>query len=495
VNVFRSLNQQYIAGVWRDGTSAKRWIDRNPYSGEPITEFKLASKTDIDEAYRSAQTAQKHWEAVNPYEKRDILESALAYINQHEADITDIIIDELGGTRLKAFFEIALVKNIIREAATYPLRMVGRIYPSPVDGKENRLYRVPAGVVSVISPFNFPFFLTMRSVAPALGAGNGVVLKAHEDTAITGGSLVAKIFEQTAIPKGLLNVVLFDLQEVGDYFIEHPIPRIISFTGSASVGRHIGGVAGKHLKKAILELGGNSAIIVLPDADMDLAINAAIFSRFTHQGQICMSANRVLVHRSLYRQFLDGYVRRVSKLKVGDPRDPQTAIGPLINQRQVKTLSEMIDKAVAEGARPVLRGEVKGACMGPTVFADVKPEMEIAKEEMFGPAVCIMPFDSTEEAIEIANNSAYGLSGAVHTKDVEAGAEVAKRIDSGMVHVNDGTINDEPLVAFGGEKHSGVGRLNGKWALEEFTTLKWVSVQHKPRQYPFDEIFAAQAKA
>ena len=495
MSVFRSLNQHYIGGVWRDGSSSKCWVDRNPYTGEAITEFRLANKIDIDEAYRSAQNAQKEWEAVNAFEKRDILESAIAYINQHEAEITDIIIEELGGTRLKAFFEISLVKNIIREAATYPLRMVGRIYPSPVDGKENRLYRVPAGVVSVISPFNFPFYLTMRSVAPALGAGNGVVLKAHEETAITGGTLVAKIFEQTAIPKGLLNVLLFDLGEVGDYFIEHPIPRIISFTGSASVGKHIASIAGRELKKAILELGGNSAIIVLPDADLDLAINAAIFSRFTHQGQICMSANRVLVHRSVYQRFLDGYVQRVSKLKVGDPRDPQTAIGPLINERQVKSLSQMIDRAVAGGAKAVLRGKVEGSCIGPTVFAEVNADMEVAKEEMFGPAVCIMPFDSTDEAVEIANQSAYGLSGAIHTQDVELGAEIAKRIDSGMVHVNDGTINDEPLVAFGGEKHSGVGRLNGKWALEEFTTLKWVSVQHKPRQYPFDQIFAAQAKA
>jgi aldehyde dehydrogenase (NAD+) len=495
MNPFRQLNQHYIGGAWRDGSSSKRWTDRNPYSGEPIAEFKMAGKADIDDAYRAAQQAQREWEAVNPFEKRDILESALAYINDHEADITDIIIDELGGTRLKAFFEIGLVKNIIREAATFPLRMVGRIYPSTVDGKENRVYRVPAGVVSVISPFNFPFFLTMRSVAPALGAGNGVVLKAHEETAITGGTLVARIFENTKIPKGLLNVVLFDLGEVGDYFLEHPIPRIISFTGSAAVGKHIGGVAGRHLKKAILELGGNSALIVLPDADLELAINAAIFSRFTHQGQICMSANRVLVHRSVYQKFLDSYVQRVSKLKVGDPRDPQTAIGPLINQRQVKALAQMIEKGIAAGATPVLRGKIEGNCIGPTVFTGVKPNMEIAKEEMFGPAVCVMPFDTAEEAIAMANDSDYGLSGAIHTRDVELGAEIAKRIDSGMVHVNDGTINDEPLIAFGGEKGSGIGRLNGKWALEEFTTLKWVSVQHQPRQYPFDQIFTTDAKA
>jgi aldehyde dehydrogenase (NAD+) len=206
-----------------------------------------------------------------------------------------------------------------------------------------------------------------------------------------------------------------------------------------------------------------------------------------------MSANRVLVQRSVHDAFLKKYVERVSKLKVGDPREPDTAIGPLINSNQVQALERMVQKGIAEGAKPVLRGKVQGNCVGPTVFTEVKPNMTIAKEEMFGPAVCIMPFEEVDDAVQLANDSAYGLSGAIHTKDVERGAEIAKRIDSGMVHVNDGTINDEPLVAFGGEKDSGVGRLNGKWALEEFTTLKWVSVQHKPRQYPFDQIFSAKA--
>ena len=205
-----------------------------------IAEFRLGSLADLDEAYRSAASAQKIWQEVNPYEKRAILEKAITWVEQHEADITDIIIEELGGTALKAFFEIGLVKNIIKEASTYPLRMKGEILPSTVDGKENRLYRVPVGVVGVISPFNFPFFLSMRSVATALGAGNGVVLKPHDDTAITGGTLVAKVFEETGLPKGLLNVIVADIREIGDAFVEHPIPRIISFTGSEGVGRHIG---------------------------------------------------------------------------------------------------------------------------------------------------------------------------------------------------------------------------------------------------------------
>lgn len=486
MNKLAKLNQQHIGGVWRDGLSKKVLTDINPYSGKLIADFKLASLADLDEAYRSAAAAQKVWADVNPFEKRTILEKAITWIEENEADITDIIIEELGGTHLKAFIEIMMVKSFIKEASTYPLRMTGEILPSTVDGKENRLYRIPAGVVGVISPFNFPFNLSIRSVAPALACGNGVVLKPHDDTPITGGTLIAKIFEEVGIPKGLLNVIVADIGEIGDAFVEHPVPRIISFTGSEAVGRHIGGVAGRSLKKCILELGGNSAFIVLEDADLQTAINAAVFSRFAHQGQVCMCTNRILVQRSVYGKFLEKFVDQVSKLKAGDPRDPKTDLGPLINQRQAEAFSRQVQQGIDGGARVALRGKVEGNVASPTIFADVKPGMWIAQNEMFGPAVCVMPFDTPEDAIRIANDSPYGLSGAIHTRDAEYGAELAKQIESGMVHVNDGTINDDPLIAFGGEKASGVGRLNGKWALEEFTTLKWVSVQHKTRHYPFE---------
>jgi acyl-CoA reductase-like NAD-dependent aldehyde dehydrogenase len=486
MNQLATLNKQYIGGVWRDGKSQKILADQNPYNGATLTEFKLANLADLDEAYRSAAAAQKIWADINPYGRRAILENAITWIEKNEGDIADIIIDELGGTHFKAAIEILLTKAFIKEASTYPLRMIGEIHPSTIDGKENRLYRVPVGVVGVISPFNFPFNLSMRSVAPALGAGNGVVLKPHDDTPIVGGTLLAKIFEEAGIPKGLLNVVVADIAEIGDAFVEHPIPRVISFTGSESVGRHIGGVAGRALKKAILELGGNSAIVVLNDADLETAVSAAVFSRFAHQGQVCMCANRILVQRGLYDQFLHRFVERVSKLKVGDPHDPKTDLGPLMNQRQTETFTKQVQRGIDEGAKVALKGKTEGTVTSPTVFADVKSNMWIAQNEMFGPAVCVMPFDSVEDGIRMANDSPYGLSGAVFTKDVEYGAELAKQIESGMVHVNDGTINDDPQVAFGGEKASGVGRLNGKWALEEFTTTKWVSVQHKPRHYPFE---------
>src|SRR5258708_4125345 len=342
MNQFAKLNQLYIGGVWRDGKSQKVLSDKNPYNGKPIADFKLASLSDLDEAYRSAAAVQKVWAEVNPFEKRTILEKAITWIEKNEAEIADIIVEELGGTQLKAAIEIFLVKTFIKEASTYPLRMTGEILPSTVDGKENRLYRIPAGVVGVISPFNFPFNLSMRSVAPALGAGNGVVLKPHDDTPITGGTLVAKIFEETGIPKGLLNVIIADIGEIVDAVVEHPIPRIISFTGSEQVGRHIGGVAGRCLKKAVLELGGNSAMIVLDDADLNTAVNAAVFSRFAHQGQVCMCSNRILVQRGVYGKFLERFVDRVSKLRVGDPRNADTDLGPLINERQAETFKKQV---------------------------------------------------------------------------------------------------------------------------------------------------------
>ena len=319
MNQFAKLNKQYIGGIWRDGAAGKILLDKNPYNQNTICEFKLANLADLDEAYRSAAAAQKIWADVNAYEKRSILEKAHAFVEKHEPEITDIIIEELGGTGLKAFFEIAIVKNVIKEASTYPLRMTGEIIPSTVEGKENRLYRVPVGVVGVISPFNFPFFLSMRSVATAIGAGNGVVLKPHDDTPITGGTLLARVFEESGIPKGLLNVIVADIRDLGDKFIDHPVPRVISFTGSETVGRKVGEIAGRSLKKVILELGGNSAMIVLQDADLELALNAAVFSRFTHQGQICMCANRILVHRSIYDQFLEKYVQRIAALQSRRP--------------------------------------------------------------------------------------------------------------------------------------------------------------------------------
>ncbi|MGM8365924.1 aldehyde dehydrogenase family protein [Virgibacillus sp. W0181] len=483
---FKKLESQYIGGEWRDGSSQQKMENKNPYNDDLIATTHAASKSDVDEAYQAAAKAQRDWEKVSSIKKREIMENAVFYIEENNDDIAKIIMEELGATKLKADFEVGLVINMIKEASTFPARMVGSIHPSATDEhKENRVYRKPLGVVGVLSPFNFPFFLSVKSVAPALASSNGVVLKPHEDTTITGGTMIAKIFEEAGLPKGLLNVISTEISEIGDSLVDHPIPQSISFTGSTPVGKHIGEVAGRNLKEAHLELGGNNAFIVLDDADIDLAVSAAVFSRFTHQGQICMSSNRIILPEAIYDEFVEKFTNKVSELKCGDPQDPETIIGPLINKKQVENTQKLVDQAIEEGATPIVNGGIEGNVFKPVVFADVKPDMSYIQEEFFAPVVSILKVSSDEEAVEVANNSPYGLSGALHTNDVERGTELAKQVYTGMIHINDGSIDDDPTVAFGGVKNSGIGRLNGKWSLDAFTTTQWISVQHKPRQYPY----------
>ncbi|MFJ3250186.1 aldehyde dehydrogenase family protein [Streptomyces sp. NPDC086782] len=482
---FTELAQQYIDGEWRPGTGSWDIIDFNPYDGEKLASITIATVDEVDQAYRAAARAQKEWAATNAYARRTVFEKALRLVEEREPEITDVIIAELGGTRLKAAFELHLAKEFLRESIHLALRPEGKILPSPVDGKENRLYRVPVGVVGVISPFNFPFLLSLKSVAPALALGNGVVLKPHQDTPVTGGSLIAKIFEDAGLPAGLLNVVITDIAEIGDAFIEHPVPKVISFTGSDQVGRHVATVCASHFKRSVLELGGNSAVVVLDDADLDYAVDAAVFSRYVHQGQVCMAANRILVDRSVAEEFTAKFVAKVGSLKVGDPRDPETVIGPVINSTQAYALSGVVQQAIAEGATALLRGATTDNLVEPSVLTDLPADSALLRQEVFGPVAFVVPFDGEEEAVRIVNDTPYGLSGAVHTADVERGVAFARRIDTGMFHVNDGTVHDEPLVPFGGEKHSGIGRLNGETTLDAFTTLKWISVQHGRSGFPF----------
>ncbi len=300
---FSVWNKQFIAGEWREGRSKDSYEDKNPYNDKTLVHIRLANLDDINDAYESAKRVQKEWAQVNPYERSRIMERAAELLSQRRQELIDIITTETGSSVVKANVEIDFAMAIIKEAATFPIRMRGHILPSLIPGKENRIYRNPAGVVGVISPFNFPFYLSMRSVAPALATGNGVVLKPDSQTMIAGGLYIGKLFEDAGIPKGLLNVVVFNTGEIGDAFVEHPIPRIISFTGSTQVGRHIGELCGRNLKRVALELGGNNAMIVLADADVEKAAGAAAFGKFMHAGQICMAINRVIVDQTIYEPF------------------------------------------------------------------------------------------------------------------------------------------------------------------------------------------------
>lgn len=271
-----------IAGEWREGRAGKSRSDTNPYTGGTLLEIPLANAGDLDEAYRAAAEAQREWVAMLPQERRDVIEEAARVLERRKEEVIGWISREAGGTRFRAELEWWLAREGMKEAATYPMHATGEILPATIPGKENRVYREPVGVVGVISPWNFPLQLSNRSVSPALGAGNGVVLKPASDTPVTGALLLAKIYEEAGLPPGLLSVVIGSGSDIGDAFVEHPIPRVISFTGSTAVGQHIGELCGRHVKKASLELGGNGPLVILDDADLDLATDAAINGKFTH---------------------------------------------------------------------------------------------------------------------------------------------------------------------------------------------------------------------
>ena len=483
--MYKKWDKQFIGGQWREGNGDRLYEDKNPFNDTTLVQIRLANVADIDEAYHSAREAQKEWEQVNAYQKVAVIEKAVELVNERREELVDILVNENGASHTKANIEIDAAIGIMKEAATFPLRMHGQIMPSVIPGKENRIYHNPAGVVGIISPFNFPFHLTMRSLAPALAAGNGVVIKPDLQTMISGGLFMGKIFEDAGIPKGLLNITVCSSSEIKDTFVEHPIPQIISFTGSTAVGRHIGALCGKNLKRVALELGGNNAMIVLKDADIDRAAGSAAFGKFLNAGQICMSLNRIIVERPVYEDFLNLLVDKAKQIKYGDPTAKDVVVGPLINNKQVVRIQELIEQSLKLGARYALQGAVEGNVFAPTILTDVTNDMPIAQEEIFGPAVGVIVVENEEEAIRVANDSEYGLSGAVHANSIEHGVEVAKQIVTGMIHVNDQGVNDEPIVAFGGEKASGLGRYGGEWAIHEFTTTKWISVQTHAREYPF----------
>ena len=485
MSYFTDLALQYIDGEWRPGSGSWDIIDFNPFNGDKLASITVATAEEVDQAYRAAERKQRDWAKVNPYTRRLVFERAIRVIEEHEQRITEAIIAELGGTRLKAAVELDQTKEFLREAIHLAVRAEGRIVPSPVDGKENRVYRLPVGVVGVVSPFNFPFLLAMKTIAPALALGNAVVLKPHQNTPVCGGTLAAKVLEEAGLPAGLLNVVISDTAEIGDAFLTHPVPKVISFTGSEPVGRHVATVAAAHFKRTVLELGGNSALIVLDDADIDYAVDAAVFSRFVHQGQVCMSANRIIVDRRIADVFTEKFVAKVRTLKVGDPEDPDTHIGPLINAVHAEKVSTLIERTVADGATALVRGTTVSNMVSPTVLTGLPPGSPALREEILGPVALIIPVDGEDEAVRIANDTPYGLGGAVHTGDIDRGVRVAQRIETGMVHINDSTVVDEPLVPFGGEKNSGLGRLNGDQMVEAFTTTKWISIQHERSGFPF----------
>ncbi|WP_431801731.1 aldehyde dehydrogenase family protein [Halobacillus andaensis] len=481
----QTFTKQYINGEWRTGSSDKSVNNINPYTRQTLADIPSADKEDLDQAYQAAKEAQKEWMSYSPAEVQAYFDALMKVVENRKDEIVDWLVKEAGSTLVKAEIEYQAALGIIKESASFPTRMNGQILPSNTKGKENRIYSSPKGVIGVIGPWNFPFHLAMRSIAPALATGNTVVVKPASDTPVTSGLFIAELFEEAGFPAGVCNVVVGRGSEIGDAFVTHPDVKLISFTGSTEVGSHIGELAGKHIKDTALELGGNNAMLVLDDADIEKAVQAAAFGKFLHQGQICMSLNRIIVHEKVHDQFVEAFKEKVESLKYGDPSEKDTVVGPLINNEAVERIQNEISTSVEQGAVILTGGEAEGNVMQPTVLTGVKSQMPVAEHEMFGPVASVIKVSSEEEAIEEANNSLYGLSGAVFTEDVHRGVEVGKRVETGMIHINDQSVNDEAHVAFGGEKESGIGRFGGEWALDKFTTVKWIGVMNGYREFPF----------
>lgn len=477
--------KQYIGGEWKDGSSKHSYNNQNPYDQSNLVTIQLASIEDIDCSYHEAKKAQIEWAKKNPGERIAIMKKSAEVIEKYREEIVHTLVMETGSSVMKANAEVDFAIADINEFADIPKKMNYEVHSSIIPGKENRVYRLPVGVVGVISPFNFPFYLSIRAIGPALAAGNGVVVKPDLQTFISGGLIIAKVFEEAGLPKGLLNVVVADIAEIGDAFVEHPIPKVISFTGSTAVGQHIGELCGKHLKRAALELGGNNVMIVLDDADINQAASAAVFGKFLHQGQICMSLNRIIVHRNVYEDFVNVFKEKTAALKAGNPVNPEVFIGPLINEKQVEKIKSWVYESIKQGATCIHSGNISGTSVDPIILIDVTNDMAVAQNEVFGPVAAILPVENEKEAIRIANESNFGLSGSIFTGDINHGVEVALQIHTGMIHVNDQSVNCESNIPFGGEKSSGLGRYGGESSLEEFTTQRWVSVQKEPRPFPF----------
>jgi acyl-CoA reductase-like NAD-dependent aldehyde dehydrogenase len=479
--------KMYIDGKWVDAKGGKTFQDFNPYTGEVFATAAAGGKEDAKLAIDAAAAAFPVWSQTPPSERRMFLMKAANVIEKRKDELGTILKQESGAAFPFSFVQPMAAVAMIQVAASLIVEMTGEILPSDFPGARNMIVRQPVGVVAGISPWNAPFILAIRSIVFPLAFGNTIIAKPSMETPISGGLFIAEIMEEIGLPKGVFNVVTNGpgaSGEIGDEFISNPKVKRINFTGSTAVGKQLAEKAGKYLKRITFELGGSDPFIVLKDADVDTAANAAIFGRFIHQGQICMSSKRFIIERPVAEEFTKKFVEHAARLKVGDPGKDDTVIGPLINKYQLDLLKGQVEDAVKKGAKVMCGGKAEGLCYYPTVLTNVTRDMRVYNEETFGPVAPVIVVDSAEEAIEIANGSPFGLSAGIFTGNMEKGMEMAEKIESGMVHINEASFLDEPHCPFGGVKDSGYGKSSGRAVLDEYTELKWVSYQKTPKQYP-----------
>jgi acyl-CoA reductase-like NAD-dependent aldehyde dehydrogenase len=476
-----------IGGEWVSAAGGRTYEKADPYTGDPVTEAAAAGPSDAARAADAAGAAFPGWAATPAAERAALLTAAADLLAERSEEIVQTMTGECGATFGWGMFNCALAAGMLRHAAG----LAGDVdaeqeLASAVPGLTAKAVRRPVGVVVGIAPWNAPVILATRAVATPLAFGNTVVLKASEECPRTHAA-IARAIADAGVGAGVINLITnapSDAADVVEALIAHPAVKRINFTGSTRVGRIVAAKAAGHLKRTLLELGGKAPLVVLPDADLDEAAAAANFGAFMNSGQICMSTERIVVDQAVAGELTGKLVDKAAGLTVGDPRDPGTMIGPVVNAAAAKRVRELLDDAQAKGARVLTGGDADGLLLMPTIVADVTSEMRIYAEEAFGPIVTMITVDGADEAVRVANDTEYGLSAAVFGRDVDNAQAVARRIQSGICHVNGATVHDEPQMPFGGVKASGWGRFGGDAALDEFTELRWMTVQEGGRHYP-----------
>ena len=472
-----------FTGEWVTGSGGNQDVIE-PATGDTLGSVGLATPEDVAAAGERAAVAQRAWAATPYHERAAILTRAAGLLAQNQDEIRDWIVRESGSTKAKGELEVNVGIGELTEAAA----LAGAPFGELLRTGQPRISldrRVPVGVVSVISPFNFPLILSIRSIAPALALGNAVLLKPDPRTAVCGGVVFARIFEEAGLPPGVLQLLPGGV-EVGTALIDHPAVRVVSFTGSTPAGRAIGARAAASLTRTHLELGGNSALVVFDDVDLGAAASCGAFGNFLHSGQICMAVGRHLVHESIYEDYVDLLAKKAASLPVGNGFTEDVALGPIIDQKQLDHVIDLVDRSVAAGARLVTGGTHEGPFYRPTVLADCHDGIPAYANEVFGPVACVRPFASTDEAIKLAADSEFGLSLGILTDDLAKAMAVADAVPAGHVHINDQTVNDDPNAPFGGMRASGSSRVGGQRAnIESFTETQWVTIRSTAAQYPF----------
>jgi acyl-CoA reductase-like NAD-dependent aldehyde dehydrogenase len=480
--------RHYIDGTWRPAISGTEYDNHNPWTGAVLNRVAAGDAEDARRAIAAAYAARHAWADLAPGDRQQIFLGAATALSRRSDEVAGLLAAETGCGHHFAEVQTTFSAALLRQAAGLAYAPTGQLMPSDRAGTQAFAVRRPVGVIGAIATWNASLVLAGRAVVGPLAVGNTVVLKPSEESPLTGGSLWAELFEEAGLPPGVLNVVTHapgDAGVIAEELITNPQVRRVNFTGSTVVGRRLAESAGRHLKRVVLQLSGQNPLIVLADADLDQAVDAAVYGAFVHQGQVCMCARIIYVQRPIAEAFTARFVERVAALPTGDPADPATVIGPLINQWALSLVTRRVDEAVHLGARLLAGGVPRPPCYPATVLTDVPAEAEIAFEETFGPVAILEVIDDAQEAVDRVNASRFALTAGILTGDTYRGLELARRLDSGIVHVNDQPVNDEPQMPFGGAKDSGFGRFGLGFSAEEFTDLQWVTARADRRTFPF----------